>query len=324
MTTVKLTTNDRTPQAQKAYLKMTPGGTGAWNDVQFRVNDDCRECDWWVVLEDLPREETVTCPPGHTVFVTGEPATVMRYPDAFLRQFATVITSQGRIKHPDVRHMPTGHIWRPEKNYDELKKIDTVPKTKLLSIITSNKSLTSGHIKRLAFCKRLKEHFSDRADLVGRGINDFADKWDVLAPYKYSIAIENSVEPDYVTEKLTDCFTALTFPFYYGAPNVSDYYSRDAYEPIDINDFEGSVATIEQILADESHYDEHRAALVAAKSSYLNELSLFPLIAKLVEQESRMTANVPKETSIRPRNAFAASTLLDRLKKRLYNAILPL
>jgi hypothetical protein len=74
------------------------------------------------------------------------------------------------------------------------------------------------------------------------------DKWDGLAPYWYSIAVENSKHANYFTEKLSDCFLAYTLPFYYGCPNIKDYFDDRSFVWIDINDFEGSQRTIESAI----------------------------------------------------------------------------
>lgn len=132
---------------------------------------------------------------------------------------------------------------------------------------------------------KLKEHFGDKMDVFGRGINDFDDKWDVLAPYKYSIAMENSVELDNLTEKIGDCFTALTFPFYYGCPNIDKYYDKDSYQLIDINDFDGTCTKIENIINDEQHYKQHLKALTESKNKYINQFVLMPLIANFIKNE---------------------------------------
>jgi hypothetical protein len=41
-----------------------------------------------------------------------------------------------------------------------------------------------------------------------------------LKPYRFCLAYENSVEEDYLTEKVFDCFFAGCVPIYLGAPNV--------------------------------------------------------------------------------------------------------
>jgi hypothetical protein len=43
-----------------------------------------------------------------------------------------------------------------------------------------------------------------------------------LKAYRFCVAYENSAEPDYLSEKLFDCFFAGCVPIYMGAPNVLD------------------------------------------------------------------------------------------------------
>jgi hypothetical protein len=59
---------------------------------------------------------------------------------------------------------------------------------------------------------------------MGRGYRPFADKADGLAPYRYSIVIENLREPSYFTEKLVDALLCDTVPIYWGAPDIADFF----------------------------------------------------------------------------------------------------
>lgn len=263
-------------------LKQTPSCSGRWQGVQFCANSDIESCDFYIVFEGIERKEKVICPPGNTVFVAAEPSSLKRYDESFLAQFATIITCQRGIRHRNICYNQPGHTWFIKKNYDELMQIASVRKNKLLSIVTSNKQVSEGHRQRYEFCMKLKEYFGDSADLYGRGISEFEDKWDVLAPYKYSVAIENYIEPDWVTEKIGDCFLAHTFPFYYGAPNVSKYYRKESFVNIDIDNFELSSRKIEEVVADEFHYENSLPALLDSKTLYLNNVSLVPMLHNFI------------------------------------------
>ncbi len=293
--------------------KQSPGGLAKWGDCQFFINQEIEECDAWVVLGGLRQEiETTSCPPDNIIFVAGEPSTIWHYDKRFLKQFAKIITCQREIKGPGVVYGLQGHPWHiglnhsnPQdlglaKGYDELLSMENVPKTKLLSIITSNKQGTFGHRQRYKFALNLKEVLGDQADLFGRGINDFNDKWDALAPYKYSMAIENCSTEDYVSEKLFDCYLTHTFPFYYGAPNVDTYFPPKSYEPININDFAGSIEKIKDIINNPKHYQEHLPYIIEAKLKYLNDYNVFPLIANLIS--GWPTRRVKKEIILKNSN----------------------
>lgn len=284
MITVKLSTPlFGMPQEVLAnVLKQTPSCSGRWEGVQFYANTDIESCDFYIVFEGLEKKEKILCPPANTIFVAAEPSSLKRYDESFLAQFATIITCQRGIRHGNICYNQPGHTWFIKKNYDELTQIASVRKSKLLSIVTSNKQESEGHRQRYEFCMKLKEYFGDSADLYGRGINEFEDKWDVLAPYKYSVAIENYIEPDWVTEKIGDCFLAHTFPFYYGAPNISKYYKEESFVSIDIDNFELSFRKIEEVVANEFHYKNSLSVLLDSKTRYLNNVSLVPMLHNFI------------------------------------------
>jgi hypothetical protein len=95
-------------------------------------------------------------------------------------------------------------------------------KSKLVSMIASNKSFTQGHLKRLEYIKQ----YQDKVDFFGRGFREIEKKEQGLCDYMFSIAIENCETPGYFSEKITDCFATGTIPIYLGAKEtVSKYFN---------------------------------------------------------------------------------------------------
>ena len=99
-----------------------------------------------------------------------------------------------------------------------------VEKTKTCSLIASNKKNLEGHLLRHRIADWLKTATLD-VDLLGRAYQPIENKEDGLAPYRYSIIIENNQEKEYFTEKLLDCMLCNTMPIYWGCPNISDYFN---------------------------------------------------------------------------------------------------
>jgi len=94
-------------------------------------------------------------------------------------------------------------------------------KTKLVSMIASNKGLVKGHQNRLEWVERLK----DKVDLFGTGRpNQLTDKEDGLRDYMFSVSIENDDSDSYFTEKLTDNFVMGTVPVFWGSRKVVEKY----------------------------------------------------------------------------------------------------
>lgn len=95
------------------------------------------------------------------------------------------------------------------------------PKTKLVSMIASNKGWLRGHQNRLNWVEKLK----DKVDLFGTGREfQLNDKEDGLKDYMFSVSIENDDSDGYFTEKLTDNFVMGTVPVYYGSRKVVERY----------------------------------------------------------------------------------------------------
>lgn len=272
------------PYPDWPIFRQTLGQRGVWEEFEFVLNPIEDVFDYWVVWEDIPARDSCRVPEGRLLFITGEATSIRTYHRRFLAQFDRVITCQRSLRHHDLRYFHQGHPWFVGKTLDELIALDDVPKSRDLSIITSSKRMTQGHRRRYEFCMKLKDHFGDRADLFGRGIRDFTDKWDTLAPYRYSIAIENFAEPDWMTEKLYDCFLAHTFPLYWGCPNVERYFDPGSYELIDINDVDTTIHRVETILNAPAHFQQRLPNLIAAKRHYLRDLSFFPMIVRQLRE----------------------------------------
>lgn len=82
-------------------------------------------------------------------------------------------------------------------------------KTKNISMICGPKESMPGHKFRLW----LAENMGGEVDIY----HDNPDKLETLAPYRYSIVIENERSAGFFTEKLVDCVSVGTIPIYWGA-----------------------------------------------------------------------------------------------------------
>ncbi len=94
--------------------------------------------------------------------------------------------------------------------------------------------------------------------------------------------MENSRYPHYFTEKLTDTYLGHAYPFYYGCPNLSDYYSADAFTPIDIKDPKTAIKNIERAI-DADLYSLNQKHLHEARDLTLNKYNLFPMLAEICQ-----------------------------------------
>ena len=291
---VKLTFNYDWP-----IFRQTPQNLGIWGDYKFVIDSNLKECDYWIIYTEykLVKEQCI-CNKENIFFIPGEGVnTCVKYPKAFLSQFGKIITVQREIQGKNVVHYQGANPWFVEKTYDELMNYEIPEKKKLISIISSDKAFTPGHIKRLEFAKRIKDYFGDDIDFFGRGLNTFDRKWDTLAPYKYHIAIENDFCEDYFTEKLFDPIFANSYPFYFGCPNLELYVTKGAFTRIDINNFEESVAIIERVIKSDMTYNSFTENAHEYRNDLLNVHQLFPMVCKFMDY-NRNNQNKKKKQNI--------------------------
>jgi hypothetical protein len=290
----------------KIMLRQTKDGKGLSADGRYRfyIGEEIENPDFWVVQgKGLRRSETVNVAPQNTVFLSTEPSTVLVYPQSYVRQFGLVCSCQENTRHRNIiqahpvlpwfvgfRESPAGQCTF-SLDYNMLSGSPAPGKTKLLSVITSNKAFTRGHLDRIRFVEKLNARYGNRIDVFGRGFRDFDDKWDVLAPYKYHIAIENSSQRYYWTEKISDCFLAGTFPFYGGCTNLDEYFPEQSFQPVDISDFERTVEIIDRLMANNT-FEQRQSAINQSKQLVLGKYNMFNFVASLCD---RLDASLPKE-----------------------------
>ena len=97
-----------------------------------------------------------------------------------------------------------------------------------------------------------------RVDAGGTFLNNIGekvkDKHLFLKEYKFTLAIENSSQPGYVTEKIIDPFRAQSLPIYWGSPSISSNIRSNSF--VNLMDF----STIEEMVEEIIRLDNDDAA----------------------------------------------------------------
>lgn len=161
-----------------------------------------------------------------------------------------------------------------------------VQKTKKLSMIVSSMAMDIGNYgKRLRLLRRILASDLD-IDIYGKGFNISDERFkgmvefkhSALLPYEYSIAIENSNEKNYITEKFVDCVLCNSIPIYNGAPNISEVYNKKYFHTIDLDS-----ATIINDIREIIKNPAPKQDLNNNKELYFNRLNLYQLIKDIVK-----------------------------------------
>jgi hypothetical protein len=293
---------------------------GADNPDEFVLNSVTDHADAWFIIEGtLPNDNTCVVPGNRVFYLTAE---VARPPDFFarssawlgyLKQFAGIYTphelESATQTFPFLPWMINANhgasmFEKSERNIEYLRALTSLEKTRDISVFCSTQNLTSDHRLRFEFVAALKDHFGNRLDWYGNGINSLAQKWDGLAPYKYTIVLENQSTPYVITEKLPDAFLALAFPIYWGAPQASEIFGQDSFVAIDIKDRPSSIAMIEQLLKADD-YEARLPALLKAKQVVTDELN-FVLRMQAILQNPALDKPLPLTLkTIKPVGDFA-------------------
>ena len=296
------------------YQNQTPGMSGKWNDFQYRINDlSKRDSDFFVVHENIDEPMRVRARSGCFCLVTGEEKLIVEnYHQDYLNQFDIIITSRDDIQHSNVIKGHYLHPWWIKKTYDELDAMECPKKPRVLSAVISNLTGSASHKNRFAFINKLKGHYKDNLDWFSKGESTYLpNKWDGLAPYEYSIVIENSYYPNYFTEKISDCFLAYTMPFYQGCSNIKDFFDERSFVQIDTRDFVKSIKIIDESiqakLAKENFkYIQESRHLVLTKYHFLAALT------NILEKVKKSEVRVNK--TIKPHRYFNESKLKRLIK----------
>lgn len=172
---------------------------------------------------------------------------------------------------PNGVFLPFGSTWIPD--WAELD----LTKHRMTSLIASSKRDLEGH--------RLRHDIVDWAakqdialEVMGRGYRAFDRKSDGLAPYRFSVVIENVREASYFTEKLVDCVLCETVPIYWGCPNIARFMETGGMILCDTSeDIKAALAG-----ANEARFQQMLPALRRARAQAAHWAELEPRAARAV------------------------------------------
>ena len=230
-----------------AFERQSKGG-GRWDEIELTTDNDAD----YFALFNRPGSDGDNFVPARTIVFPMEP------PHA--------VAGWGEWAAPDPRHFvqvrghdrfPNCGEWHLRKSWSELRD-EIVPKSLGLSAIVSSKFHDPGQAGRIALLRWLEAH-GTKVDIFGfdniHGFRGYLgslpprDKTGGLLPYRYNIAIENSSNPNYYTEKVLDALLAECLPFYWGCPNLDDHIDPRAFIRLPLEDLDASRRMVEDAIA---------------------------------------------------------------------------
>jgi hypothetical protein len=125
----------------------------------------------------------------------------------------------------------------PSLKVDNFRMYD---KTSLISIMVSEKQILEGHKYRYELVDAILQSGLP-IDIFGRGADKFKSRFpddvrikgefksdELYGAYKFTIAVENNRELNYISEKYTNALAYNTVPIYLGAPNLESIFGPNA------------------------------------------------------------------------------------------------
>lgn len=272
-----------------------------YENCQFFINDPQAEADVWFVMEDVGDDDTqCLVSPERVFFVTAETSWSPGHyapetdPFNFLGQFSKIYSCHDIYKanvintHPFLPWMINANhgssiFAQHDRNVNTMQDILSLPKEKALSVFCSDQNSTANHRMRIRFVRELKSYFGNNIDWFGNGFNSVDEKWDGIAPYRYTLVLENQSVPNLFTEKIYDAFLGLAYPIYWGASNLSEYFDPDSFQAINIRDINGSKEIISRLI--DSDVSENRQShLLKSRDIVLNDLNMFARFARIADE----------------------------------------
>tara|TARA_B100001057_G_C22845913_1_gene949037 strand:- start:1002 stop:2054 length:1053 start_codon:yes stop_codon:yes gene_type:complete len=309
-----------------------PGFKSQINISQFTDNDEnlvkgCKffvNCsymdkpDFWFIIEDLEsKKESCFINPKNVYFLTAETIFNNDYwlkpsKNKFLNQFEKIYSNY-ETNHNEIKSLPflpwminANHgdsIYSShERNYTFFKNLDSLNKKKTISIITSNKTMTSEQTLRYEFAKYISKNLSHEIDWFGNGVNVLEQKWSGIAPYKYHIVLENKFSENIISEKLYDSFLGLSFPIYAGAKNIYKYFDKNSLMTINLENFEESKKIIENTIK-ENLYEKYYTKLLDSKLLVLDKFNIFIRLADIANENFNQK-NLTRKVILKNKSIF--------------------
>lgn len=278
-------------------MRQTPGGLGVWDGIKF-THEYSRLADVVIVLNALPSRILGLHRKGGLWLMSQEPPhDFYRWQTEYFPFFDQVVSFWPPNEFPGINivNYQTSLPWHVNRSYDELCSLGPfdLDKQDAVSWITSNLNTRPGHSLRLEFMQFLHDrNFS--FDLFGRGFVPIEDKFDGIAPYKYSIAVENYACNDYWTEKIADCYLSWTMPIYYGCSNILEYFPERSMLRIDPRHPEVALRKIEEAVSG-NLWNECIPFIAEARQLILDKYQFFPAIAERIKTAG--LARAPRKIS---------------------------
>lgn len=214
-------------------------------DWFYFVNNQNIEKDDIVIVMDYPKGSSLNIINSPLILWQSEPYNIYDFPIKYIEKFDYLITSFYKKDDTKVTYINwwitfcAFQTFLINEKYEDLI-LDNV-KSKNISLITSNITVTSEHIKRVKFVKFLKKR-QNFIDILWFNHKIYLYDW--FKDYKYTIVLENTIQENHFTEKIVDALKCWCFVFYHWCSNIHNYFDKNSVIKININNMQWALDMI--------------------------------------------------------------------------------
>lgn len=140
-------------------------------------------------------------------------------------KFNLIFTHSSELlnKYSNTRWIPGGGVWI---GGDHGKgEVGIKEKTKLCSMVSSDKSMCQLHLIRADIANQYKNH--EKIKIFGTLLGEWVEIHKTLDDFMFSIIVENFIDELYFTEKILNCFATGTIPIYLGARDIGQKFNKE-------------------------------------------------------------------------------------------------
>lgn len=290
--TIKLLSNF-TDNTTHYYLRLLPEST----NLKF-MSDIHDRADYYVII-NAPNPDAYY-EPEKTIVIQKEPSVLINY--VCTDEWINIDESKFMkvINHKNSYNMIEWHL---NQTIDNLRKITFEPYkseilSKVISTIVPNVNMAIGDRLRINFIK-YAQHLLDM-DIYGEYGRHYRFKnyhgelqerstEAALIPYRYAIVFENSLENNYFTHQIIDCILSETLCFYWGCPNIEDYFPFALYRlnidpnTLSIDEFDEVIDQIKEAIAN-NEYEQRLPFIKEAKNKILNDMHFVQNLKNIIDE----------------------------------------
>jgi len=283
-----------TPDLIRMWNKFT-NNNGEWKTRtgNIRFTTDKNRADFFIVINQ-PREQF---DPKRTLYFSMEPN--METTPSF-REFYNLLKQNRPLFWGSHDYQMNNTEWHLSPTQPQFLNEVKIAKRhdKVLSAIVSDKNYDPGHILRLNFLRELDERASKNnlpfeIHIYGSSSLGFKNykgslppnqKDEGIFPYKYHFNAENNQIPNYVTEKFTDGILGESLMFYWGCPNIENYYDKESFVSLSLlpEKYEEEIQLIARLM-ENNEYEKCLPAIQKMKQRILRRYNMFSRFKTIID-----------------------------------------